>query len=377
MKPVKTLFLLPSLRRAGAQTQTVDLLNAMGGGFSRTLVVYESNLDQLSRLDRSKTDFIHIQRTELIDFNLVRRIARIIDEQDIELLHCTLQFALFMGWLARRRSTRKPLLVASIHTTRNVSIKDELLDRLLYRRILRNCEKIIFVCKTQAEYWRGKFPELGDKAAVVYNGVDPARFSPGKAVDKGRSLRRRHSIGDNSFVFCCIAGFRREKGHGLLVRAFSEIGEDSHLLLAGEGEFRPGIEELVDRLGLSERVHFLGNVEDVRPVLGAADVSVLASTAVETFSIAMLESMAMEVPVVATDIGGLKEAVIPGRTGELVPLGNFIALRKAMVQRLNDRRGTAGMGRQARAEVLRRFTIAIMTENTEQLLREAMRHPGS
>ncbi len=371
MNPIKTLFLLPSLRRAGAQTQTVDLLNAMGDGFSRTLVVYESNLDQLSRLDRDRTEFIHIQRRSLIDFNLVRRIARIIDQQEIQLLHCTLQFTLLMGWLAMRFSRRKPALVASIHTTRNVSLKEELLDRLLYRRILRSCEKIIFVCNSQAGYWRGKFPELGDKAAVVYNGVDPVRFSPDKAVDSGRSLRLSHNIGANSFVFCCIAGFRREKGHDLLVRAFAEVGEECHLLLAGEGEFRPGTEAMVRGLGLSARVHFLGNVEDVRPVLAATDVSVLASTAVETFSIAMLESMAMEVPLVATDIGGLKEAVLPGRTGELVPPGDFIALRKAMVRRLDDRRGTAGMGRQARKEVLRRFTVEKMREDTEQVLREA------
>ena len=376
MNPIRTLFILPSLRRAGAQAQTVDLLNAMGDGFAKNLLVYEGNLDLLGRLNREKVDFIHIQRRKKLDMDLVRAIARVIDQREIQVVHCTLQFAFLMGWLATRFSKRKPPLVASIHTTLNVSLKEELLDRLLYRRILRNCEKIIFVCETQEKYWSGKFPELGEKAAVVYNGVDADHFSPGKAADKGRSLRLKHHIGDNSFVFCCIAGFRKEKGHDLLVRAFSEIGEDSHLLLAGEGEFKPGIEELVSRLGLSERVHFLGNVEDVRPVLEATDVSVLSSTAVETFSIAMLESMAMEVPVVATDIGGLKEAVIPGRTGELVPPGNFIALRGAMVRRLEDRRGTAEMGRQARKEVLRRFTVEKMRENTEQVLLEVRQCSG-
>jgi glycosyltransferase involved in cell wall biosynthesis len=118
-------------------------------------------------------------------------------------------------------------------------------------------------------------------------------------------------------------------------------------------------------------VQFLGLVADVWPVLAAADVSVLASTAVETFSIAMLESMAAALPMVASRIGGMEEAVTNGETGLLLPPGDTAALRDALVLLHADRDLARRMGQAGRVRVERDFTVERMAEATAAVLVEA------
>jgi glycosyltransferase involved in cell wall biosynthesis len=96
----------------------------------------------------------------------------------------------------------------------------------------------------------------------------------------------------------------------------------------------------------------------------------LASTAVETFSMAMLESMSMGVPVIATNIGGLKEAIIPGENGMLVPPGDPVALCRAMQEAAENRERFAAYGIRARQLVIANFSVNAMAKATETILHE-------
>ena len=370
-KKLNVLFIVPTLRRAGAETQVVDLINGLDGEqFSKSLVVFERNTDQLGRLDRDSVAFYHFLRTGKLGFGMVREIARLIDDQCIDIIHCTIQISLLVGWLACVLANRKPKLVVALHTTVNVSKKFELFDRILYRWLIYQCKQVIFVCHNQADYWIKKYPALQGKERVIYNGVDGEYFQPAAFSDSGQELRRSLDIPGDTLVFLCVAGFRQEKGHRFLIEAFAQLEGMPHLLFAGDGPLRQEIETLVKEKGLVGRVHFLGNVTDVRPALAAADVSVLASTAVETFSMAMLESMAMEVPMVATDIGGLREAIVSGETGELAEAGDPVSLAAALRKVSGDRLRCSVMGSSARRRVKALFSRDQMLRKTERALVE-------
>ena len=171
--------------------------------------------------------------------------------------------------------------MATIHTTKNVMLKTELLDRFVYRWILRKCYKIVFVCKAQADYWASKFPELKDKSDVVYNGVDAQKYSVKAVAGRDLELRKNLGISESAPILSCIAGFRREKGHSLLIDAFHQADlRDAVLVLAGDGKLRPQLEMQIADLGLESRVVLAGAMADVRPLLLASRLSVLASTAV-------------------------------------------------------------------------------------------------
>lgn len=364
------VFIVPTLRRAGAETQIIDLVNGLDSQFEPSLIAFERDLSQLDKVDQGRVHFRQYIRKSKYNFLFTWQIARYLDQVNARVVHCTMQFSLLVAWIALRFMRRKPIpkLVVVIHTTLNVGKKEEFLDQLLYRFLLKSCEQIVFVCHNQANYWYEKFPEIRQKSRVIYNGVDPEYFSPGQFVDAGKQLRESLGIDAGAKVIACIAGFRREKGHRNLVNAFACLAQNVHLLLAGDGPLRPEIEALVQEYGLSGRIHFLGNLNDVRPVLAASDLSVLASTAVETFSMAMLESMAMGVPVVATDIGGLNEAVLPGKTGDLVPIDDSKALSDALQRVLGDEVLLKRMSGASREAVVNRFSKARMIRSTEELL---------
>lgn len=366
---ISSLFVVPTLRRAGAETQIIDLVNGLDSQAIRAdLVVFERDIAQIDRVNQSFVTFKQFVRKGKYNFSFVRAMARYFDERDVKVIHCTMQFSLLVTWLALRFSRCRPKLVVAIHTTINVGRKEELLDQLLYRRLFRACECIIFVCHSQAQYWLSKYPELEAKSTVIYNGVDPAAYDPAKFEESGINFRREQGIPAGSRVIVNIAGFRREKGHDILIDAFATLPGEPHLVLAGDGECRKEVSQKIAFMGLEDRVHFLGNIDDVRPVLAASSLSVLASTAVETFSMAMLESLSMAVPMVATDIGGLKEAILPGITGDLVPIGDADALARAMRTILEDEQSLAAMGRQARQLIKDKFSKRGMIEATQALV---------
>jgi glycosyltransferase involved in cell wall biosynthesis len=196
-------------------------------------------------------------------------IAHLIDSEQIDLIHCTMQFSLLMGWVARRRAKRKPPLVCAIHITRNKDMKTELQDRLLYHWLLLACDKLIFVCETQRMHWISKFSGLADKAEVVHNGVDLDYFNAQAFNIERTSFRKRHRIADDAVVFCCIAGFRSEKGHLILLQSFAKVlaaFPNACMVLAGDGPTRQAAHEYAGRHGIAKHVVFTGNVSDVHRI---------------------------------------------------------------------------------------------------------------
>jgi glycosyltransferase involved in cell wall biosynthesis len=311
-----------------------------------------------------------LQRKGKLDLAIVRKVAELIDRYSINIVHATLQYSLLYGWLGRLYARRNPAIVAAIHTTISADRKEELQNRLVYQWLLRRCNHVVFVCHRQREYWVRKYPFLSGMSSVIYNGVDLAEMD----VDQVSvpSVRRRAELGipADAFVIACIAGFRKEKGHHLLVEALARLDASVYMLFAGDGELRSSIEKQVEAAGLAPRTRFLGVVNDVRSVLSIADISVLASTAVETFSMAMLESLAMGVPVVGSDIGGMSEAVIDGKTGLLVAPGNVEQLAKSLASLAADKTRTAVMGVKGRDLVMQSFTRGKMIAGTASLLRD-------
>lgn len=366
---INVLFIVPSLRRAGAETQVVDLVNGLDGGkFNKTLVAFEPGLDLLERLDTKETDFYHFVRKHKMDMSMVPRLASLIDERDIDIIHCTLQISLLFAWVARHIACKKTRLVVAIHTTLNRSRLMEVYDRVLYRQLLVSCQHVIFVCHTQADFWIRKYGELRKKSVVIYNGVDTERYSSERMPQSRSMWRQENGIPSDAAVVTCVAGFRREKGHGILIQAFSRLAPNVYLVLVGDGVLRREVEASIKERGIDLRVRLLGEISDVRPVLAASELTVLASTSVETFSIAMLESMSMGVPVVATNIGGLGEAIDPGVTGELVEAGSVDALYRVLNAMLSDRDRLHKMGQRARRAVEKTFSKSVMVERTEEML---------
>ena len=187
----------------------------------------------------------------------------------------------------------------------------------------------------------------------------------------GKNLRKQLGSAPEDFVIVSVGQLRAEKKQEDLISACAELvraGYPVHLVLAGDGPRRATLLRHVEMTGMSGRVRLLGTLADVRPALGAADLFVLSSVAVETFSNAALEAMATGLPVVLSDIGGASEMVIEGYNGYLYPPGDVSALTKKIGFFLDNRGSGKKMGQQARAIVQEKFSLETMVNEYKKLL---------
>jgi glycosyltransferase involved in cell wall biosynthesis len=190
---------------------------------------------------------------------------------------------------------------------------------------------------------------------VVYNAVAAERF----AMASPPGLRKELGGDGRPPLVLTPARLDPQKGHLTLFEAIAEV-PDAVFVLAGEGPERGPLEALAARLGISDRVRFLGRREDVPELLATCDVFALPSL-YEGSSLAVLEAMAAGIPIVSSAIGGTDELIEDGRSGLLVPPGDAEALAGALRRLLAEPELGAAMAARARERVeggLRREQMA-------------------
>jgi L-malate glycosyltransferase len=182
---------------------------------------------------------------------------------------------------------------------------------------------------------------------VIPNFVDPARFRRTKSsifAARGEKL------------VCHVSNFRPVKRVMDVCETFRRIQEKvpAKLLMIGDGPDRSRAEAFAREHDLRDRMIFVGNVPNLEELLGACDLFLLPSNA-ESFGMAALEAMASEVPVIATNAGGLPEVVDDGETGFLLPVGDVEGMAARGIEILSDEELRRKMGKRAREQAVERF----------------------
>ena len=291
-----------------------------------------------------------------------------------DVVHTHLPNANLLGRLAAFVS-RVPTVVTSLHATEyshwstdGLSSKARKMADAIGVRYLSSA--VIAVSRTvRDDYAR----HLGvTNADVIYNYVDPGAFPPAppSAVEEGR---RAFGWTADDFVIVNVGRLSWEKGQETLVRALPRIAAAiprARLLLVGDGPTRNALSELAVSLQVADRVQFAGGRPSAQPLLGLADIFAFPSQS-EGLGIALLEAMAMGLPVVASRAEGITEVVTDGHDALLVPPAEPTALAGGVI-RLHDDPGFAReLGRRARNTVQRRFSVAVGLPLLESLYARA------
>lgn len=369
---IRVLFITPSLDRGGAEQHLVDVATSLPEPFQCGVFYFEGQGAMRVGLEQAGIPVWHGRRAHRLDLSAAREIARLIDEWDPTVVFCSLQMAALMASIGRLLARRRPSLVVALHTMMQKSIRHELFERWIFSWPLRSAELVLCVCRSQEEYRIARAPYLRGRTAVVHNGVDPEFFARGPTARASTELREYLRLPADAFVLVTVGNFRPEKGHAVVVEAFERIAAESdnvHLVCAGDGPMRASLEDAIAAGELQNRVHFLGSVSDVRPVLGIADLVVSGSLR-ETFSLAMLQAMSMGIPMVSTDVGGTREAIEDGVSGLLVQPGNAIAIADAVLRLKIDRDYRVALGAAAREVVVQRFSRQLMIQKIARQLQD-------
>jgi len=185
---------------------------------------------------------------------------------------------------------------------------------------------------------------------VVYNFIDPQRH----LGDPCPCLPARGS--PDQVTLMHISNFRPVKRIGDVIAIFARVSMefDARLILVGDGPEAPVAEELAAKLGVRDRVSFLGVVDRVAPILRAADLFLLPSET-ESFGLAALEALASGVPVIASNVGGIPEVIEHGICGYLAPVGDVERMADYAIELLSDRDRWEAFAASARKRAMETF----------------------
>jgi glycosyltransferase involved in cell wall biosynthesis len=357
------LLVVSSLLLGGAEKHAVALANLLDTTrFRLTLCCVRAGDTLAGELDASRLDaFLELDVRQKFSWQAVERLAREIDRQSIDIVVCANGYPVLYALAASLRARRSVRVVEVFHTTRPGSLKARarmLLNWLLFRR----CELLIYVSHTQRRYWRARGLRAR-RDVVIQNGVDIEHFTCRLTDAQRAQTRAGFGFAPGDYVIGLCASLRREKAHEDLLLALQRLrqaGVPAKALLIGDGPRRAHIEQRIAQLQLQGAVVITGYKPDVRPCIACCDVMTLTSHAVETFSIAALESMALGKPLVMSRIGGAAEQVQPGVNGLLFEPGDIATLAQHLAA-LADPQVRQTMGEAARRIVRAAFTVERMT----------------
>jgi glycosyltransferase involved in cell wall biosynthesis len=281
----------------------------------------------------------------ILDPRSVSSVRRLIDEGDYDLVHVHTPIAAFTLRLAVASlpSDRRPAVVYTAHGFHFVPGRRRWTDRpyrVAERIGGRYTDRLIVI--NQADAKTAVARKLVSAERVVQMpgiGIDLDHYHPSAAATRSAcELRGELGVGHDEHLVTMLAEFSPGKNHETLVEAFARLDRrDTHLLFAGGGD--PAVREAVrrqcERLSVDRRVHFLSEVEDVRPLIAASSATALPSRR-EGLSRAVLESLAMGVPVLGSDIRGITDSVAPDG-GILVDPDDIGAIASGLCSLIDNR----------------------------------------
>ena len=227
----------------------------------------------------------------------------------------------------------------------------------------------IIVCASEAikREWQERNTE--NKLAVIYPPFDIARLP---------ALKERAIKKNGDWVIGIVGRLSEEKRHIDLLTAFADVLKkypSTTLMIVGDGYLRNDLERKADELGIRKKVTFAGFQENVYEYLGKMDLFVLPSRT-EGSPLSILEAMAMGLPVIATNIGGIPEIVIDKVTGLLVSLKNTDELSGAIVNLLSNPAMMQQMGENGKKRVMTYFHPGKFIEQHENLYKTQLSAKG-
>jgi glycosyltransferase involved in cell wall biosynthesis len=219
------------------------------------------------------------------------------------------------------------------------------------------------------------------RISVIYNGLDVARVNTRADASRDEILRRLcvWQPGEAKCFVTIVANMRHDvKDLPMFLRAAQRVSEavpGAAFLLAGEGELQASLKAMASRLEISGKTFFLGRSENIAELLSVSDVCVLSSKA-EGFSNSILEYMAARRPVVVTDVGGAREAVVENKTGYIVPSGEHEPMAARIIALLREPEKARAMGEEGRRVVEEKFSPQALLRNTEALYEGLLKTKG-
>jgi N-acetyl-alpha-D-glucosaminyl L-malate synthase BshA len=306
------------------------------------------------------------------DLALAVRMHEVVQSHHLELLHC--HYAIphaTSAWIARemlREAGEDVVLITTLHGTDITIVGQDPSFYPITKFSIEKSDRITAVSQYLKEETCRAFGCEGPEIDVIHNFIDPDVYDRGKYP----SLLKKQ-VGQSKPILMHVSNFRSVKRVRDVVRIFAEVNREipSVLVMIGDGPDRPAAEEEARILGVADSVSFLGKLDQIAPLLAAADLFLLPSQS-ESFGLSALEALASGVPVIGSNAGGLPEVVLDGETGVLCGVGDIPGMAAAALEILQNPKRWAEMSRLAAADARERFSRDAIVTKYETLYRTSL-----
>lgn len=370
---LRVLHLITSFDIGGTERQAIELLNRIDESrFDVRVGVLHRRGALLERLSPRFSALSEFPLTSFYNANAVRQLRRLRDQlihDRIAILHTHDFYAGMLGVTAARLAK-----VKVIAAQRHLRLSERLIHEWGTRYIQKLAHRVLVNSEAIRDHIMAADSVPESKVVVIRNGVFAEALSS-RIRDEYRTLLcRKLSLPLSTKLIGIVARLEPVKGHRYLIEAAAQVIKSephAHFVLIGDGTLREEIEQQTAQLGITHHVHLLGDRNDAAKLAAAFDVSVLASLH-EGLPNAVMEAMAVAVPVVATAVGGVKEMIKDGETGFLVPPANSELMARRILDALRQREISELIALRGRQYLLNYFSMQRMVESTENLYREML-----
>ncbi|HVT27933.1 MAG TPA: glycosyltransferase [Lacipirellulaceae bacterium] len=361
-RPLRVMFMQTDMRVGGAEMVTTNIIRRLD---RRRFAPELCCLKERGTLGEELADEVPVHHGLLAakyDLRVWPRLTRLLRSRQIDaVVTVGAGDKMFWGRLAAWR-VGVPVILSALHST---GWPDGV--GRLNRMLTPITDSFIAVAESHGRFLAKNLGVDEGRVAVIPNGVDTERFAPFPDI---LAVRREVGLGPTDSVVGIVAALRPEKNHKLFLDIARRVVDQlptARFLVIGDGPCRDEIERRASELGIGERTLFLGPRGDVPRLLAAMDVFALTSK-IEANPVSILEAMSVGRPVVATNVGSIREAVADGRTGFLVPSGDADRFAERVLQLLRNPLTRETMGRSARDDVIRCWSLDAMVSGYERLI---------
>jgi sugar transferase (PEP-CTERM/EpsH1 system associated) len=357
------------LRIAGLENGVVNLVNGLNSEFHHSVVCI-ADVGPLAKRLRPDVAVIQLNTGNRGKWHTLWELVRVLRKLRPDIVHSRNWAAI--DAIVAARCVRVPIVIHGEHGREAFDPDGQSRRRKWVRRMLSPfVDRFITVSDDLRQWLVSKIGIPYNKTTRIHNGVDTILFSANRREDGRRILQ----VPFPQVVIGTIGRLEPVKDHKTLLEAFASIDHfqyPSALVIVGDGSHRRVLEERAQHPDLAGRVFFLGERLDVPVLLNAFDIFVLSSIA-EGISNTILEAMATELPVIATDTGGNSELVKDGVTGALFTVGDSSGLATILKSYLGDRQLRKAHGMAGRRRVEEEFPIEKTIEQYRELYLSLLR----
>lgn len=373
LRPLRVAFVMHVMQVAGAEVLVKRIIEQLGDEIRPVVFCLDQVGEIGEELRQQGLDVVCLNRVPGIDWRLGLRLAKLLDQYQIEVVHAhqyTPFFYTALARLARAFRWNKSPGCKVLFTEHGRHVPDVISARRYWvnRLWLQRYAHATNACSqfsAQALCENDGFASVD----VVRNGIDVGEFPPRGDDIELAALRARLGLQTDLLYVACVARFHSVKDHTTLLRAWDKLTRtraDARLLLVGDGEQREPMTRLTAELGMESTVEFMGVRRDVSDILRAVDVFALTSKS-EASSLTLLEAMASECAIVATDVGGNAEHLTDAEQGILVSPGDVDEVAEAIEHLLDHPETCRLLGAAARCRVRSDFDLGRVVQAYREL----------